>query len=220
MQLLVLLLVAVEVSALPLPTSWLASRAEAPAADAIKKTDKYALDLSLKEFNKVAEKKEAGLDWSTDGCSKVPQNPLGFPFRKACERHDFGYRNFANQDRMNSGTRKQIDQRFRKDLKDTCSEQEKGTRTVCKVVAETYYAGVRVFGGSHAKKKSKNKEAAKEGSKEEAANVEARDVDPEAYAEYLRKKAISDAVVADVLARREAGLPDTMEDGDEVEIRW
>lgn len=105
-------------------------------------------------------------------------------------------------------------------LKDTCSEQEKGTRTACKVVAETYYAGVRVFGGAHAKKKNKNKEAAKEGAKEEAADVEARDVDPEAYAEYLRKKAISDAVVADVLARREAGLPDAMEDGDEVEIRW
>ncbi|KAL8336631.1 hypothetical protein RB601_000441 [Gaeumannomyces tritici] len=220
MQLLVLLLVAVEVSALPLHTSWLASRAEAPTADVIQKTDKYALDLSLKEFNKVAEKKEPGLDWSTDGCSKVPDDPLGFPFKKACERHDFGYRNLANQDRINSDTRKQVDQRFRKDLKDTCSEQEKGTRTVCKVVADTYYAGVRVFGGAHAKKKNNSDEAAKDGAKEEAADIEARDVDPEAYAEYLRRKAISDAVVADVLARREAGLPDTMEDGDEMEIRW
>lgn len=36
-----------------------------------------------------------------DGCSgPASQNRLGFPFRTACERHDFGYRNFAKQGRM------------------------------------------------------------------------------------------------------------------------
>src|SRR5690349_21071968 len=35
-----------------------------------------------------------GFDWSTDYCSSSPDNPFGFPFKTACARHDFGYRNY------------------------------------------------------------------------------------------------------------------------------
>ena len=43
------------------------------------------------------------LDWSSDGCSGgAPQNPEGFPFWKACERHDFGHRNYVDQGRCNN----------------------------------------------------------------------------------------------------------------------
>jgi len=48
-------------------------------------------------------------DWTTDYCSSSPDNPFGFPFRKSCARHDFGYRNYkaagafsANKTRLDS----------------------------------------------------------------------------------------------------------------------
>lgn len=35
-----------------------------------------------------------GFDWSTDLCSRSPDQPLGYDFRMPCARHDFGYRNY------------------------------------------------------------------------------------------------------------------------------
>jgi hypothetical protein len=94
------------------------------------------------------------LDWSSDGCSlpmpvkKYGQNPFGWPYRQACERHDFGYRNYIEQKRCtnspNGGTRKLIDQVFLADLRGICAHVK--ARKRCNALAAVYYNAVRRFG--------------------------------------------------------------------------
>ncbi len=94
------------------------------------------------------------LNWSSDGCSlpmpvkKYGQNPFGWPYRKACERHDFGYRNYIEQkrctNRPNGGTRKPLDQVFLSDLRFICSHVK--ARKRCNALALVYYHAVRRFG--------------------------------------------------------------------------
>jgi hypothetical protein len=96
----------------------------------------------------------AHLDWSSDGCSlplpvkKYGQNPFGWPYRQACERHDFGYRNYREQGRCtnspNGGTRKQLDQVFLADLRGICANVKAKKR--CNALALVYYNAVRKFG--------------------------------------------------------------------------
>ncbi len=88
-----------------------------------------------------------GFDWSTDYCSTSPDNPFGFPFRTACARHDFGYRNYkaagtfpANKDRL--------DDAFHADLKRVCSAYPAAKKASCDSTAWTYYRAVRAFGVS------------------------------------------------------------------------
>jgi hypothetical protein len=96
----------------------------------------------------------AHLDWSSDGCSlplpvkKYGQNPFGWPYRQACERHDFGYRNYREQGRCtnspNGGTRIQLDQVFLADLRGICANVKAKKR--CNALALVYYHAVRKFG--------------------------------------------------------------------------
>jgi hypothetical protein len=88
---------------------------------------------------------EYGFDWSTDYCSSSPDQPLGFDFRLACYRHDFGYRNYkavgqfpANKDR--------IDDAFYYDMRTKCEEYNSFVRPACLSLAWTYYQAVRLFG--------------------------------------------------------------------------
>jgi len=68
-------------------------------------------------------------DWSSDGCSPFPnfENDPVFEgwtvfnwktghFWKACERHDFGYRNYKEEGRFSRSTKHHIDENFRHDL--------------------------------------------------------------------------------------------------------
>ncbi|CAL9613949.1 hypothetical protein SUDANB21_05705 [Streptomyces sp. enrichment culture] len=88
-----------------------------------------------------------GFDWSTDYCTTSPDNPFGFPFKNACARHDFGYRNYeaagtfwADKDRVDSA--------FHADLERVCSTYSGAQAAACNATAWTYYQAVVVFGGS------------------------------------------------------------------------
>jgi hypothetical protein len=107
-------------------------------------TDQYVFSTGLNAFQTVrAQRPNADqLDWSSDGCSSSPDNPLGFNFVKACYRHDFGYRNYKKQSRFNETTRLSIDNKFKADLYEICNGN-----WACNRVADIYYAAVREFGG-------------------------------------------------------------------------
>ncbi|PHH59062.1 hypothetical protein CDD81_3827 [Ophiocordyceps australis] len=75
-----------------------------------------------------------------------PDNPFGFPFEEACQRHDFGYRNYKAEQRFTKENRKKIDSNFLKDLQNQCSTTK--VVKVCRALGKVYYWAVRAFGGS------------------------------------------------------------------------
>ncbi|KAH7016130.1 prokaryotic phospholipase A2-domain-containing protein [Microdochium trichocladiopsis] len=87
----------------------------------------------------------ATLDWTTDDCMLSPDNPLGFPFVPACHRHDFGYNNYHKQNRFTTAGRLRIDNKFKTDLYYQCNSVT--LKSLCRALAEVYYAAVRAFGG-------------------------------------------------------------------------
>ncbi|KAA2258622.1 phospholipase [Solihabitans fulvus] len=117
----------------------------AQAADIQSITDDYLFHHSLSDFISIRDQAPyAGqLDWSSDGCSHVPNSPFGFRFLPACERHDFGYRNYKRQGRFTEPNRKLIDDNFRADMYHVC-----GGNWACRRTADIYYFGVRELGGS------------------------------------------------------------------------
>jgi hypothetical protein len=120
-----------------------AQAALAPAKlDAV--TDTYLFHTSLPRFVTIrgSHPYSPQIDWSSDGCSHVPNSPFGFHFLSACERHDFGYRNYKRQARFTEANRKEIDDAFRSDMYSVC-----GTDWGCRRTADLYYFGVRTLGG-------------------------------------------------------------------------
>lgn len=104
---------------------------------------------SFDAFNAARQNQAAwsayAFDWSTDYCTTSPDNPFGFPFKNACARHDFGYRNYkaagtfeANKDRL--------DDAFYADLKRVCASYSGVQGSSCQATAWTYYQAVSVFG--------------------------------------------------------------------------
>lgn len=76
-------------------------------------TDKYLFKLSINEFEaKRNLHQPPTLDWSSDGCTKAPDNILNWNFSPACHRHDFGLRNYRHQGRLNKLTKRPIDDQF------------------------------------------------------------------------------------------------------------
>ena len=108
-------------------------------------TDDYLFSKSMSQFTSIRAQRpyNGELDWSSDGCSFSPDEPFGWEFVRACDRHDFGYRNYKRQGRFNETTRLSIDNRFRSDMYGIC-----GSNWFCKRAADTYYYAVRQFGGS------------------------------------------------------------------------
>lgn len=79
-------------------------------------TDRYLFSTPLPTFLQFrAQQTPKNLDWSSDGCTFSPDNPFKFPFEPACERHDFGYRNFKAQNRFDSAGRARVDSNFKKE---------------------------------------------------------------------------------------------------------
>lgn len=116
-------------------------------------TDYYTFSASIGEFLEARDalKYDSVLDWSSDGCSQSPDNPLGFKFLPSCQRHDFGYRNYKSQGRFNEDLRKRIDVHFKRDLYDVCDKYsglESWKGVSCRRVADTYYGVVRAVGNS------------------------------------------------------------------------
>ncbi|MFF5898501.1 phospholipase [Streptomyces argenteolus] len=86
-----------------------------------------------------------GFDWTTDYCSTSPDNPFGFPFQKACARHDFGYRNYKAAGTF-PANKSRIDSAFYADLKRVCAAYTGAQLTACNSTAWTYYHAVDIFG--------------------------------------------------------------------------
>ncbi|MFE9496563.1 phospholipase [Streptomyces collinus] len=84
-------------------------------------------------------------DWSTDYCSSSPDNPLGFPFKMSCARHDFGYRNYKAAG-IFSANKARLDSALYEDLKRVCNGYSGATKTACNSTAWTYYQAVKAFG--------------------------------------------------------------------------
>ncbi|KLU88185.1 hypothetical protein MAPG_07172 [Magnaporthiopsis poae ATCC 64411] len=135
------------VTALPIPVALLPRQ----TAELVALTDRYSFELTLPAFTaKHSARDPPTLDWTTDGCSSSPDNPLSFPFLPACHRHDFGYRNFQIQTRFTESNRLRIDNKFRDDLKYQCASVNSIVRPLCNGLADVYYAAVRAFGGGDA----------------------------------------------------------------------
>ncbi|RCH66875.1 hypothetical protein DT019_19990 [Streptomyces sp. SDr-06] len=88
----------------------------------------------------------SGFDWSTDYCSKSPDNPFGFPFKLSCARHDFGYRNYKAAGQF-PANKARVDSALYEDLKRVCSAYGGVKKTSCDATAWTYYQAVRNLGG-------------------------------------------------------------------------
>ncbi|MFS4104362.1 phospholipase [Streptomyces sp. PD-S100-1] len=86
-----------------------------------------------------------GFDWSTDYCSSSPDNPLGFPFKTSCARHDFGYRNYKAAGRF-STNKARLDDALYADLKRVCAGYSGASKTACDSTAWTYYQAVKALG--------------------------------------------------------------------------
>ena len=111
-------------------------------------------DTSLSAFDALAKDsthRPAGFDWSTDLCSApgIGSTGITFDFSAACRRHDFGYRNLRNfTSASNPEARKEIDVRFRADLRDSCAKRSLWQRPTCYAWSETFYRLVRIFAGA------------------------------------------------------------------------
>ncbi|OEJ32043.1 phospholipase [Streptomyces subrutilus] len=84
-----------------------------------------------------------GFDWSTDHCTGSPDNPFGFPFRWACARHDFGYRNHRAAG-LYPAAKSRLDEAFHADMKRVCALYAGARRASCDSTAWLYYQAVRV----------------------------------------------------------------------------
>ncbi|VUC28518.1 unnamed protein product [Clonostachys rosea] len=102
-------------------------------------TDQILFSISLPAFTtRRNAKNPPTLDWSSDNCSWSPDNPLGFPFEPACNRHDFGYRNYKKQTRFTTANKLKIDDNFKK--------ENQRLKAVCEALANVYYEVVRRVG--------------------------------------------------------------------------
>jgi hypothetical protein len=122
-----------------------------PSAQTVAET--LLFHTSLPAFIAAADSpmRDVRLDWGTDGCSApiVQSTGRSFDFYDACRRHDFGYRNmsrFKNGRVWTEALRLRIDERFRKDMRSSCSTRDVITRTQCLAWAETFFRTVRRFG--------------------------------------------------------------------------
>ncbi|KAL7782673.1 prokaryotic phospholipase A2 domain-containing protein [Trichoderma ceciliae] len=133
------------VLALPASDGHLARRQSTLAAI----TDELLFSITLPNFiTRRNARNPATLDWTSDGCTSSPDNPFGFPFVPACNRHDFGYQNYRLQNRFTESGKLNIDNNFKSDLYLQC--QSTSVASVCKALADVYYAAVRAFGGDDA----------------------------------------------------------------------
>ncbi|WP_328549188.1 phospholipase A2 [Streptomyces platensis] len=96
-------------------------------------------------------------DWANDGCSKVPDTFQGFDFKNACNRHDFGYRNYQSllgeqnflTTSVGQEAKKRVDDIFLQDLQAECNfkmwpidPRSDFSRQQCRRIAKGYYEGV------------------------------------------------------------------------------
>ncbi|MCK7625990.1 phospholipase [Streptomyces sp. RS10V-4] len=112
---------------------------------AFTQTDAGSYGTWLAARNNQAKWAAYGFDWSTDYCSKSPDNPFGFPFKLSCARHDFGYRNYKKAGTF-SANKARLDSALHADLKRVCAGYSGAKKTSCDGLAWTYYEAVKNLG--------------------------------------------------------------------------
>lgn len=100
---------------------------------------------SMRSFQRQDDAARGPYDWTDNACSRVPDGR----FAEACDRHDFGYRNFGKGLRIDrtESRRQWIDDRFRDDMYEAC-EGAPGPDVLCRRIADVYHRGVRLGGAS------------------------------------------------------------------------
>ena len=118
------------------------------SADRIAATDAI-MRLSLASFQTRKNQAAPPYDWNDDGCSVPGWLPFTSAFNLACERHDFGYRNFGrdNDYHPSDGRRSMVDSQFLADMRAICVARYTLRRPLCYASANAGYALVREFGG-------------------------------------------------------------------------
>ena len=105
-------------------------------------TDELLFSVTLPEFTRRRNARDPSyLDWLSDDCTWAPENPYGYPFKPACQRLDFGYRNYKRQIRFTVINKLRIDDKFRADLYYQCDISNSGP--LCRSLADVYYRGAR-----------------------------------------------------------------------------
>src|SRR6478735_5810091 len=97
---------------LALPTGENVSVSKRQSANTV--TDQLLFSVTLPQFTARRNARDPPtLDWTSDGCTSSPDNPFGFPFVPACNRHDFGYNNYRKQSRFTVSAKARIDSNFK-----------------------------------------------------------------------------------------------------------
>ena len=120
--------------------------------------DRLVFDTPLKRFRIERTRAKRVHRWlitSTDGCSApiVGSSGRSFNFRLACERHDLAYANYSVLSRLslgvewNASLRAKVDDRFQRDLQDTCSKRRHSERLRCDAWAVVFFHAVRLAAG-------------------------------------------------------------------------
>ena len=89
------------------------------------------------------------LVWESDGCSAPVLGRGPFDFTLACNRHDFGWRNLKNIDRVDVPTwqvenKDRVDAGFLYDMRVRCAAVPAIVRIGCDTTARIYYTAVRL----------------------------------------------------------------------------
>jgi hypothetical protein len=141
-------------------TGWKALPAQRPHNAEHRATAQTWMTGSMARFQQQKAQASGPYDWDDDGCSvpyvpsAVANSPAIFAsFRNACERHDFGYRNYGrylnseNEPGLQLGpsdaTKAWIDHIFLADMRAVC-----GIEATCLTLARLYYEAVRLKAGS------------------------------------------------------------------------
>lgn len=109
-------------------------------------------DLDIVTFTRqrfALRRQYPNLDWSNDGCSApiIGSEGRSFDFRTACDRHDFGYRNFKKLGIFDTLSRTLIDDQLHRDMNRACDFQRRTLKVRCIAWSEIFYTMVRAAGG-------------------------------------------------------------------------
>lgn len=111
------------------------------------------MNLPLETFLSVRRVQPPPFDWTANGCSFGEiSGPFRESFNRACNRHEFGYRNYGGRglalDRTEA-RRTRVDDRLRDDLNGICRHDHAGlTETPCLAAAQAVYAAARAAGSN------------------------------------------------------------------------
>lgn len=111
------------------------------------------MNMPLETFHNARRLQPPPFDWTANGCSfGEVSGPFRESFNRACDRHDFGYRNYgAGSLRLDvsEARRTRVDDRLRDDLNALCRRDHAGlTETPCLAAAQAVYTAARSMGSA------------------------------------------------------------------------